>query len=193
MGLGIRDVLAQPARRPELKRVLVHEAVHLIQWQQAVQQAQTMVAKYRREFEAYWVSGEFAQIGNANRRAEAIRTHIAGANAADANTVYVDLRDWYWGVAPVPATPAERRTIDDMRIGTVAGLAWWHTNVHIRKLLDPRNGFGGVNGTDEERLEEWNKLGFFEKRRALADPALPPRLRATMSTPGSAFARAVGA
>jgi hypothetical protein len=156
-----------------------------MQWEQDVQQDQTMESKYRREFEAYWVSGEMRQFRDPVRRAQAIRTHIVGANAADTNTVYTELRDWYHG----PASPAERATIDSIRIGNVAGLAWWQMNVHIKKLLEEL----GVMGTDAERLVEWRKLGRSEKRRALADPILAPKLRNTVVMPGSAFGRAVRA
>jgi hypothetical protein len=62
-------------------------------------------------------------------------------------------------------------------------------NVHIEKLLEAFGTFG----TDAERLVEWKKLGRSEKRRALADPVLAPRLRQTADMPGSAFGRAVRA
>ena len=53
------------------------------------------------------------------RPAQAIRTHILGANALDPNTVYTELRDWYYGQASL----AERTTIDSIRIGMSPG---WH-------------------------------------------------------------------
>ena len=183
LGLGIRDIAAND--RPLLKRILVHEAVHQMQWEQGVQQDEEMETRYRREFEAYWVSGEFGRVRGADRRAERIRTHIVGANGQDANTVYPEIRDWYHG----QATPAERATIDGIRIGNVGGLAWWQTNIHMKRLL----GELAAGGDDATRLREWRKLSRSEKRRALADPALAHRLRNTVSVYGGAFSRAVGA
>lgn len=61
-------------------------------------------------------------------------------------------------------------------------------HVHIRWLETY-----GSNGDDDQRIVEWEELGFFEKRRALAIPDLARQLRATVGTPGSAYARAVGA
>jgi hypothetical protein len=181
LGLGVRDIAAHD--RTLLKKILVHEAVHQMQWKQRVQQTPTMEARYRREFEAYWISGEMPQIRPPDRRAEAIRTHIVGANAQDTNTVYPELRDWYHGLSQ-----GEQARISAIRIGTVGGLAWWQMNVHIKKLLE---GLGTI-GTDADRLAEWRKLSRSEKRQALSDPTLAPMLRHTVGTPGSAFARAIG-
>lgn len=182
VGIGVRDVAAND--RTLLKKILVHEAVHQMQWKQRVQQTQTMEARYRREFEAYWVSGEMPQIRPPDRRAEAISTHIVGVDAQDPNTVYPELRDWYHGLAP-----GEQARIRAIRIGTVGGLAWWQMNVHIQELLGPL----GTAGQDADRLAVWNKLSRSEKRQALSDPVLAAKLRRTVGTLGSAFARAVRA
>lgn len=116
VGIGIRDIVAND--RDLLKKTLVHEAVHQMQWEQRVQQIQTMEAKYRREFKAYWISGEMHQIRPTDRRAEAIRTHIVETNAQDTKTVYPELRDWYHGLSQ-----GEQARISAIRIGTVSGLA----------------------------------------------------------------------
>lgn len=186
VGLGIRDLAAADAA--SLRKTLVHEAIHQMQWKYnapAVPAAQAMEAKYRSEFEAYWLSGEMAHIRNADARATAIRTHIVGVNAQDTHTVYVDVRDWYHD----PTNAAGRATIDGIRIANVGGLAWWEMNVHIKKLLEQ---LGGNESTDAERLVEWKKLERSEKRQVLADPVLVAKLRRTVSTPASSFSRAVG-
>jgi hypothetical protein len=168
--------------RDLLKKTLVHEAVHQMHWKQRVQQTQTMEAKYRREFEAYWISGEMHQIRPPDRRAEAIRTHIVGTNAQDTKTVYPELRDWYHRLSQ-----DEQACISAIRIGTVSGLAWWQMNVHIKALL------GTTLKNDAERLAEWNKLTRSDKRRALSDQRLAAKLRDKVREHRSAFARAVGA
>ena len=181
--IGVRDVLGRDTAK--LKRALVHEAVHQMQFERDVNQGDTMEAKYRKEFEAYWMSGEFGDVRGERRRAERIRTHIVGTSATDRNTVYTEIRDWYH----TPANAAERAVIDAIRIGNVGGLAWWQLNVHIKRLLQQLDG---NDVTDDQRLVEWNKLGYREKGRALADPVLGPRLKGMPTTVGSAFARAVG-
>ena len=180
VGIGVRDIAAND--RALLKKILVHEAVHQMQWEQRVQQTETMEARYRREFEAYWISGEMPQIRPPDRRAEAIRTHIVGTNAQDPKTVYPELRDWYHGLSQ-----DEQLRISAIRIDTVSGLAWWQMNVHIKALL------GTTLENDAERLAEWNKLTRSEKRRALSDQRLAAKLRNASREYRSAFARAVGA
>ncbi|MGH8993537.1 MAG: hypothetical protein ACRDZ7_18665 [Acidimicrobiia bacterium] len=181
-GIGIRDLAADS--RPLLKRVLLHEGVHQIQWENTARHVSTPESDYRKEFEAYWVSGEFANIRDATRRAAAIRTHIVGAGPTDTNTVYIEIRDWYH----TQATALEQAAIDAIRIGNVGGLAWWQMNIHIKRLL----GELRTGGTDDERLAEWKKLDRSEKRRALADPALAAKIKRTVSITGSAWGRAVG-
>jgi hypothetical protein len=183
VGLGVRDRAA--ADRPLLKRILVHEAVHQMQWEQDVQQDPTMEAR---------IDASSKPTGSAARWAG---SGILFAAPKRSGRTSLEPTPWTRTLC-IPSSEigttgwrplAERATIDSIRIGSVTGLAWWQMNVHIKKLLEEL----GIFGIDAERPVEWKKLGRSGKRRALADPVPAPKLRHTVGMPGSAFARAVGA
>ena len=182
--IGIRDVVADRGGA-ELKQALIHEAVHQIQFEEHVSQGQDATARYRKEFEAYWVSGYRSDIWGETRRAEAIRRHIVGRDAADTDTVYPEIRDWYHAPA---RTAEEKAGIDAFRVGGAVGLTWWQKDVHLRRLLRQLNA---DRFSDDDRFAEWDKLDFLDKRRAVADQVLLGRLRTVAGGPDTPLGRAL--
>ncbi len=85
-----------------------------------------------------------------------------GAHADDANTVYVDIRDWYWA-----ASDKDRAEVDQYRVRNTGDFKWWHWNIHARVVFSRNSEYD-----DERKLKEWEKLSSHEQRLIRQDGEL---------------------
>lgn len=159
---GALDVRYPEAFRTDesAKGFLVHEGLHAVQHEEKVMQGAGR-EKFYLEFAAYWaqslVPGGGFDIRDPLAKATKIATFICDSG------LYPDAKAWYTGESP--ANQAKILAELAKKPLAVSGVEWWHTNIHIRRILSGKF-------PEDAKLAEWNKLSWSQQRKVKADRAL---------------------